>query len=65
MLEKYLEDIYREEFIRTKAKYDYEQHLAAKSAKKKEKEKYFKALTHIIWGGTALYLVYKIYLIFV
>jgi len=59
-----LENIYKEEYVRAKARNDYEQHLSAKSAKKKEKEKYYKALGHIIWSSAVLYLLYRIYLIF-
>lgn len=63
-MEKYLENIYKEEYVRTKARNDYERNLAEKSAEKKNKQKYYQALGHTIWGGVILYLLYKIYLIF-
>ncbi|NLT95072.1 MAG: hypothetical protein GXW85_05980 [Clostridia bacterium] len=59
-----LEMVYREEYVRSKARKDYEQCLASKSAPKKQKEKYYKALGHIIWGGAAMFLLYQIYMVF-
>jgi len=64
-METKLENIYKEEFVRTKARYDYEKHLAAKNFRKKQKEKYYKSLVYVICGGAMLYLIYRIYLIFV
>lgn len=64
-MEKHLENIYKEEYVRSKARKDYEKNLAQKSSVKKEREKYFKALSHIIWGTAALFLLYEIYTIFI
>lgn len=63
-MEKLLEKAYKEEYVRSKARYDYEQYLSEKRAQKKKKEQYLKATEHIIWGIASLYLLYRIYLIF-
>jgi hypothetical protein len=61
----FLEKVYREEYVRSKARKDFEQYLAANSAAKKKKEKYYKALAHTIWGGAVMYLLFQIYLTFI
>lgn len=64
-MEKRLEYAYKEEYVRAKARKDYEQCLAAKNApKKKKNEKFYQALPHIIWGAAALFLLFQIYIIF-
>jgi len=65
IMENQLETIYKEEYVRAKARYDYEQHRNAKSNRKKEREKRYIALGHILWGSAVLYLIYRIYLIFI
>lgn len=61
---EFLEKVYKEEYVRSKARKDYEQCLAANSAAKKKKEKYYKALAQTIWGGAVMYLLYQVYIIF-
>ncbi|KJS85820.1 MAG: hypothetical protein JM58_07760 [Peptococcaceae bacterium BICA1-8] len=59
-----LENSYKDEYVRTKARFDYEKHHKENESRKKQKEKYLKSLVHIFWGGAMLYLLYRIYLIF-
>ncbi|KJS18655.1 MAG: hypothetical protein VR72_21880 [Clostridiaceae bacterium BRH_c20a] len=64
-METNLENSYKDEYIRTKARFDYEKYHRKKESRKNQKEKYLKSLVYIIWGCAMLYLLYRIYLIFV
>ncbi|NLW25207.1 MAG: hypothetical protein GXY91_08265 [Clostridia bacterium] len=65
---KHLEKIYREEFIRQKARHDYEKILKDKEAKANSSKTLVQKLTEvsisIFWGILGFYLLYKINEIF-
>ncbi|MDK2822406.1 MAG: hypothetical protein PWQ67_383 [Clostridia bacterium] len=65
-MEKKLENIYKEEYVRTKARYDFEKNLAIQqNSKKNSRKQYYQALFYILLGSAGIYILYAIYQDFV
>ncbi|MFZ5944564.1 MAG: hypothetical protein ACOYVD_10665 [Bacillota bacterium] len=62
-MEKQLENIYKEEYIRAKARFDYEKNQKAKQPAKNHKPQ--TAFIHTLYGAVSLYILYQIYLTFI
>jgi len=67
-MNNHLEQIYKEEFIRAKARHDYEKNLKgkenSKQSSKKNFTKYALAFTQILLGFVGIYALYKTYTLF-
>ncbi|MGI6226665.1 MAG: hypothetical protein ACOYJ1_10450 [Peptococcales bacterium] len=63
-MEKFLEKVYKEEYVKCKARFDYEKVLVEKNIPKKKKEQYIRATGQIMWGIAVLVLLYRIYQLF-
>ena len=65
MEKNFLEGVYREEYIRAKARRDFEKDQAKKAKPPvKSKSKYLHAIIYVVWGILGLYILFQIQSIF-